>query len=63
MSSGTAGTIVLRDGGATGSVRLTVDTPAVAEGDTVIIPGYIEFDTDVHVTLTDVDAVTVFWNN
>lgn len=63
ISSGTQGTIELRGGGSGGGADHVIDTPAVAEGDTVTIPGRgLEPLDGLHVTLTDVDAVTVFYN-
>lgn len=62
VSTVPAGTLEFKDGGGSGTSRLIVDTPAVAEGDTVFIPEPgLRFDTDLHVTLTNVGAVTVFY--
>lgn len=60
---GSAGAVVLKDGGSSGVVRLTVN---VASGATspfpVLIPGEgILFDTDVYLDLTTVTSVTVFY--
>lgn len=61
-SGGTAGSVVLRDGGAGGTVKLTINTPGQGASNDVMIPGAgIVFDTDIHVTLTNVDGVTVFY--
>lgn len=61
-SGGTAGTLVFRDGGSGGTVKLTINTPGQGTGDDVLIPGAgIVFDTDIHVTLSNVDGVTIFY--
>lgn len=61
-SGGTAGTVVLKDGGSGGTAILTVNTPGQGAGDDVVIPGSgIPFATDLHVTLSNVDGVTVFY--
>lgn len=59
----TAGTIVLRDGGAGGTVRLTLNTPAaVSAGFLPIFGGGLVFNTDVHATLTTADGVTIVYD-
>jgi len=60
-SGGTAGEIVFRDGGASGTVRLrvniTVNTAVIA----TLLPGNgIRFNTDIHVTLPTGAAVSIF---
>ena len=58
----TAGSVVLKDGGASGTTRLTMNTPAVAEMFNALLPGEgIRFTTDVYVDVTDVSSVTVFY--
>lgn len=52
--------VVLRDGGASGTVKLTID---LQTGDTfsVNIPDEgIKFETDIYVTETALDGITVF---
>ena len=63
LASGTAGQVTLRDGGATGAIRFTVDTPALATWtDVVPVPGEgIRFNGDVYVTLTNVTSMTFFY--
>lgn len=57
-----AGSIVLRDGGASGAVKVTIVTPAVASMSDVSLPGEgVLFATDVHLTATNVTGVTVFY--
>lgn len=61
-SSATAGRLTLRDDGATGTILVDITTPAVKEGDVMMFPEPgIKFDTDIHATLTDVDAVTAVY--
>ena len=58
----TAGSVVLKDGGASGATRLTMNTPAVAEMFNALLPGEgIRFNTSVYVDVTDVSSVTVFY--
>lgn len=61
VCSGTAGSVVIRDGGSGGTVKATFDTPASATTVvTVDMPGDgLLCDTDVYATLTNVTAVTV----
>ena len=59
---GTAGEIVFRDGGASGTVRLTLNIPAAPLTPiSTLIPGNgIRFNTNIHVTLPASAAVTIF---
>lgn len=60
VSTGTAGSIVLRTGGASGPIRLQLATPAVAQTTDLIIPDNgILCEDGVHATLTNVSSVTV----
>lgn len=62
VASGTAGSIVLKDGGSGGTTLMTIATPASATAtENVYIPeGGVRFRTDVHATLTNVTSLTVF---
>lgn len=61
-SAGTAGTVVFKDGGASGATILTINTPAAIGGHYHDIPGGgIEFATDLHATLTTADGVTAYY--
>jgi N-acyl-D-aspartate/D-glutamate deacylase len=61
VATAVAGSVVLRDGGAGGSVIATIDTPAVVGAFPVDIPGTgLRFGTDVHAPLSNVTAVTAF---
>jgi hypothetical protein len=62
-ATASAGSVVFRDGGASGTVRLTVYTPASAAA-LVVLPlpgGGVQFVADCHATLADADAVTVVY--
>jgi hypothetical protein len=63
LSGGTAGDIIFRDGGASGTIRLQFNVPANTNNPFAnIIPGEgILFETDVHVTLPTAAKVTVFY--
>ena len=63
LSGGTAGDIVLRDGGSGGTIRLEFNVPANTNNPFAnIIPGEgILFYTDVHVTLPTGAKITVFY--
>lgn len=61
-STATAGSVVLKDGGAGGTALLTLNTPAAADFHNVLIPGQgVLFERDVYVDVTDVSSVTVFY--
>lgn len=63
-NTGVAGTVTFRDGGSGGTVILILNTPAQVGISALPLPGAgIVFDTDLHVTLTSVDGVTVFYDN
>lgn len=62
-AAGTAGTIVLKDGGSGGTTRLTINTPAaVSAGFIPLDGGGLIFNTDVHATLTTADGVMVVYD-
>ena len=63
LSGGTAGDIILRDGGASGTIRLQFNVPANTNNPFAnLIPGEgILFTTDVHVTLPTAAKITVFY--
>ncbi len=60
----TAGTVVLKDGGSSGTVKLTIYTPASAThaGFVPIGGGGIQFQTDIYAALTQADGVTVVFD-
>ena len=58
----TAGSVILKDGGASGTTKLTLNTPAVAEMFNALLPAEgVRFTTDVYVDVTNVSSVTVFY--
>ena len=63
LSGGTAGDIIFRDGGASGTIRLQFNIPANTNNPFAnLIPGEgILFSTDVHVTLPTAAKITVFY--
>ncbi len=63
LSGGTAGDIIFRDGGASGTIRLQFNVPANTNNPFAnLIPGEgILFTTDVHVTLPSLTKITVFY--
>jgi len=63
LSGGTAGDIILRDGGASGAIKLEFNVPANTNNPFAnIIPGEgILFETDVHVTLPTAAKITIFY--
>lgn len=58
-----AGSVVFRDGGASGSTKLTVNTLAASSSPSYfLIPGEgLLFQTDIHATVTTVASVMVFY--
>jgi hypothetical protein len=62
LSGGTAGEIVFRDGGASGTVLMRVNIPATPTNPiSTLLPGTgIRFTTNIHVTLPTSAAVTIF---
>lgn len=61
LSGGTAGEIVLRDGGASGTVLLRLNISNNLAPISTLIPGNgIRFTTDIHVTFPTGAAMTIF---
>lgn len=58
-----AGTLTLRDGGGSGTILCVLDTPGDATGyQDLTLPGRgIQFKTDIHATLSNITAVTFFY--
>lgn len=63
LSGGTAGDIIFRDGGASGTILLQFNIPNNTNNPFAnLIPGEgILFSTDVHVTLPTAAKITVFY--
>lgn len=63
VPSGTAGSVVLKDGGSGGTTRITVNTVASATQPTyLLLPGEgILFQTNVYADVTSIGSVMVFY--
>jgi hypothetical protein len=63
LAGGTAGEIIFRDGGSSGTVLLRINIPANTNNPFAnIIPGNgIRFTTDIHVTLPTGAKITIFY--
>jgi hypothetical protein len=60
-NSASAGSVVLKDGGASGVARITINTPAGADLHNIVIPDQgVVFESDVYVDVTNVTSVTIF---
>jgi hypothetical protein len=56
-----AGTVLLKDGGASGTTKIEIDVPSTAAFHNVFIPGEgVRFMTDVYATLTNC-YISVFY--
>jgi hypothetical protein len=58
-----AGSVVFKDGGASGTVKMTVNTLASSTApDYILLPGEgIVFQTNIYVDVTDIASVMVFY--
>ena len=63
VPSGTAGSVVFKDGGASGATRLTVNTVASATQPTyMLMPGEgVLFSTNIYVDVSNIGYVMVFY--
>ena len=63
VPGGTAGSVVFKDGGASGTTRMTINTVASATQPTyVLVPGQgVLFETDVYADVTNIGSVTIFY--
>lgn len=62
ISGGTAGDIIFRDGGASGTIRLQFNIGTGTQPITMLFPGEgILFNTSVHVTLPATAKITTFY--
>lgn len=62
VTNGTAGSLILKDGGSGGTTVLTINTPAVTDIYDLMIPDNgILCATNVHVTVSNVTSVTVLY--
>lgn len=61
VSFATGGTVVLKDGGSSGTTRFSYTAPAAAGTVNIVIPGEgIRFNTDIHATLSSA-TITAFY--
>jgi hypothetical protein len=60
-SAGSTGSVVLRDGGASGTTVFTLDFHANSTGDLTIPQEGVRFNTDIHATFTNVTSMTFFY--
>ena len=60
-SAGATGKIVLRDGGASGTSKVTLDFHATSTGDLHIPDEGVLFETDIHATYTNITSATFFY--
>jgi len=63
IPTGTAGSVIFKDGGASGTTVMTLNTVASATQPTYLIfPGEgVLFSTNVHGTVANVTSVTIFY--
>ena len=62
VGNGSAGSVVLKDGGDSGSALLTQAVPGVADMYQVLIPDTgVRFETDVYATVANVTSLMVFY--
>ena len=62
ISGGTAGDVIYRDGGSSGTIRLQFNIGTGTQPIALLIPGEgILFNTDIHVTLPATAKVTTFY--
>ena len=63
-TASTAGTMLLKDGGSSGTTLLEIDIPSNSNPNSfyVLVPGEgVLFSTNVYATLTNIASVTVFY--
>jgi hypothetical protein len=62
ISGGTAGDVIYRDGGASGTIRLQFNIGTGTQPVSLLVPGEgIFFTTDIHVTLPATAKITTFY--
>ena len=63
IPTASAGSVVLRDGGATGPIKTTINTLAASTAPTyMLMPGEgLLFNTDIHATVADIVSLTVIY--
>lgn len=65
VGGATAGSVILKDGGGSGTVKATFQVPAAAEwGGFIPFPGGgLQFNTDAHATISVAVGVTLIYDN
>ena len=63
VPTGTAGSVIFRDGGASGAIKATINTVALATQPTfLLVPAEgLLFETSVYGDVTNVGSVTIFY--
>lgn len=62
VSATLAGSVSLKDGGASGTELIKLDTPAIIGGTSILLPGEgVRFVGDPYLTLTTATSVTFFY--
>lgn len=62
VSAAVAGSLVFRNGGSAGNQLITIDTPAGIGDISIPVPDNgVRFSTNVHITISNVTSVTVFY--
>lgn len=61
VQSGTAGSVVLKNGGSGGTTMLDISIPANFAGNVIIPNDGVLFETNVYLDLTNSSSVTVFY--
>jgi len=59
--SGSTGSVVLKDGGASGTTLITMDVHSNATGELNVPDEGVKFNTDVYAVLTNMSSVTIFY--
>lgn len=61
-TTASAGSVTLKDGGSSGTARITLNTPAAAEMFNILIPAEgVRFYSDVYLAVTNVSSVTIYY--
>jgi hypothetical protein len=63
-TASTAGTLVLKDGGSSGTARVEIDIPSNSNPNSfyILVPGEgVRCYTDIYATMTNIASVTVFY--
>lgn len=58
-STGSAGSVIIRDNGATGTIRFKYVTAVDEATRSIVLPMGVRFDTDIHVTLSNATCALI----